>query len=97
MYQSRLLLQMLVVRPFHKLLLYRAPDPLLHLRRRCLGKRHDQQTVHIDRMPARSQHRNDSLYQNRRLTRTCGGRYQNIPVSQIYNPLLVLRPLNTHT
>ena len=69
--QGRLLLQPCVPGAFPELVLDRGPDPLFHLRCRCLRKCHDEQAVHIHGMRFLCEPPDDPLHEHRRLAGTC--------------------------
>ena len=68
-YQSGLLLEMLVTRVFFQFLLNGIADTFLHLRRRCLRKCYDQQPIY--RAFILREHGNNAFHQDGRLARAC--------------------------
>ena len=66
--QYELALQVFIVRLLLRPHLKRIPDPLAHLCRRRIRKRHDEEPVNIHRMHRRSHHLQNTSHQHSRLS-----------------------------
>ena len=89
--QRHLPLQMLILRLSDQTLPYRSADPLTHLCRRRIRKRHDQKSVNIYGMSGITYHFHDTFYQHRRLARSGRRRHQQITAVRIDHHLLLFR------
>ena len=94
--QRLLPLQMLIVRLLLKPPLHRRRQPLPHLPGRRPGERHNEKTVDIHRIFLAGHHGQNPLHQHRRLTGSCGGTHQDIPVGQVNHLFLFFCPLYGH-
>lgn len=71
-----------------------SPDTLPHLRRRCLRKCHNQKPVDINRILRIKNSLDNTCHKHRCFSRSRCRRDENIPVSEINDVLLFLRPFH---